>query len=67
MSDSVVDTLKATVDKLEKRVVELESRLHGTATGSSSSGAMRMILIGPPGAGTCIEQCRESQWFAVHV
>lgn len=57
MSDSLVETLKATIDKLEKRVVELESRIHNSTSGSGSSGNssgsddMRMILIGPPGAG----------------
>ena len=54
--DELIDTLKGTVDKLETRVAELESRLRGgkdapsSGTGSSSGG-LRMILIGPPGAG----------------
>ncbi|WPH00983.1 adenylate kinase [Acrodontium crateriforme] len=49
---SLVDQLKATVDKLESRIQDLESRLVGnSSSGSASSDGMRMILIGPPGAG----------------
>ena len=54
MADALVAQLKATVDKLENRVVELEARLHGHGGASPSGGetsGMRMILIGPPGAG----------------
>lgn len=52
-SDEIVDTLKGTVEKLEQRVLELESRLQGKVSGGSSTGTnMRMILMGPPGAGT---------------
>lgn len=53
MADQVVEQLKATVDKLENRVHELESRLHGggAAAQASDGKGMRMILIGPPGAG----------------
>ncbi|KAK4630966.1 Adenylate kinase [Fulvia fulva] len=54
MADQLVDTLKATVDKLEKRIEDLESRLQGNSSssgGHASSDSMRMILIGPPGAG----------------
>ena len=55
MADGLVAQLKATVDKLENRVVELEARLHGHGAAAPSGGeasGMRMILIGPPGAGT---------------
>lgn len=54
ISDQIVDTLKGTVDKLEARVAELEARLQGKAAGSTTSAVedgMRMILMGPPGAG----------------
>jgi len=49
----LVDQLKGTVDKLEARVAELEARLQGKAAGSSAPAedGMRMILMGPPGAG----------------
>lgn len=54
--EDLVETLKSTVDKLEARVAELEGRLRSQATSGGSSGSkgsdgMRMILIGPPGAG----------------
>jgi hypothetical protein len=51
--DQLVETLKSTVDKLEARVAELEARLQGKSPGSAgaSSDGMRMVLMGPPGAG----------------
>ncbi|KAI7332886.1 Adenylate, partial [Hortaea werneckii] len=53
MADQLVEQLKATVDKLENRVNELETRLHGgsVAVKPGEGQGMRMILIGPPGAG----------------
>jgi len=53
-----VSTIKASVDRLEQRVRELEARLQGKASGdggaaSSAGTSMRMILMGPPGAGMC--------------
>ncbi|CAK1361212.1 adenylate kinase [Cercospora beticola] len=52
MSSEQVEALKATVDKLEKKVHDLEARLSGNpAAGTANSDGMRMILIGPPGAG----------------
>ena len=56
MSQELIDKLKGTVDKLEARVVELENKLKGETQSSGGSGNgspknMRMILIGPPGAG----------------
>jgi adenylate kinase len=52
IQDTVVDDLKNTVGRLEKRIAELEQRLGG-GSGSSASQAegVRMILMGPPGAG----------------
>ena len=51
--DQLVETLKGTVDKLEARVAELEARLQGKSPADSrgAGDGMRMILIGPPGAG----------------
>ena len=59
MSQELIDKLKSTVDKLEARVVELESKLTGNGSGAKSGGqsqpsGMRMILMGPPGAGMSI-------------
>ncbi|KAF1353361.1 adenylate kinase 1 [Delphinella strobiligena] len=53
LGEQLVDQLKGTVDRLEARVAELEARLQGKATGSSAPAedGMRMILMGPPGAG----------------
>lgn len=55
LGEQLVDQLKGTVDKLEARVAELEARLHGkaqsSASSSSSDESMRIILMGPPGAG----------------
>jgi adenylate kinase len=56
LGEQLVDQLRGTVDKLEARVAELEARLHGKAQSSSSSSLspsdeMRIILMGPPGAG----------------
>ena len=66
---SLVDQLKATVDKLESRIMQLESRLAGNSSSSNSASGdgMRMILIGPPGAGTStfpprIVQLAPSHW-----
>ena len=54
MSQELVDQLKATVDKLESRVDELEQRVKGQGNvgrSGDSNSIMRMILMGPPGAG----------------
>lgn len=56
VTDQVADELKALVRKLEDRVHELETRLGGGSPSSSGSTAnasqsMRMIIMGPPGAG----------------
>ncbi|KAI5266227.1 adenylate kinase cytosolic [Aureobasidium subglaciale] len=55
LGEQLVDQLRGTVDKLEARVAELEARLQGKAQSLSSSKPtsddMRIILMGPPGAG----------------
>jgi len=52
ITDDKVSDLKDLVHKLEARVHELERRLEGGGSSKpSTSDAMRMILIGPPGAG----------------
>ena len=50
ITDQTVNDLKAQVSHLEKRIWELEQRERGVKP-VSASDAMRMILIGPPGAG----------------
>lgn len=55
ITDDMVQSLHDTIAKLESRVRQLEGRLGGGEGGSSrapSSGqSVRMILMGPPGAG----------------
>jgi tRNA U34 5-carboxymethylaminomethyl modifying GTPase MnmE/TrmE len=51
MPESAVETLRATVEKLQHQVEQLEQRLAGSVGGSNTQDGMRMILIGPPGAG----------------
>jgi hypothetical protein len=53
ITDSAVSDLKNLVHKLEVRIAELETKLDGGKSSSGSdAGSMRMILMGPPGAGT---------------
>ena len=53
LNDSAVSDLQGTVSRLEKRIAQLESRLQGQNGGAGQSQeSVRMILIGPPGAGT---------------
>jgi adenylate kinase len=56
ITDTVVDDLKSTVNRLEKRIAELENKLSGHGSQSPSQESIRMILMGPPGAGEIL--CR---------
>ncbi len=57
VEDGSVEALRDLVRKLETRVEQLESTLEQTAGGGSArkhknfSAGIRMILMGPPGAG----------------
>lgn len=51
ITEEKIDDLKDLVHKLESRVHELERRLEGGGKKPSVVESMRMILIGPPGAG----------------
>jgi adenylate kinase len=52
ITDSTVSDLKDLVHKLEARVHQLEERLGDSGKKPKTvSESMRMILIGPPGAG----------------
>lgn len=56
ITTEAVDDLRNTVKRLEIRVQELESRLTEGGNGGPTAGAnplqsMRMVIMGPPGAG----------------
>ncbi|KAL9036021.1 MAG: hypothetical protein Q9180_004540 [Flavoplaca navasiana] len=56
IKDETVDNLRDLVQKLESRVQQLEAKLDGSSGGSgqqtkADSPSVRMILMGPPGAG----------------
>jgi adenylate kinase len=53
IGDDAVQSLHDLVNKLESRVKELEDRLQNASGGSkqTADGGVRMILMGPPGAG----------------
>lgn len=54
ITDDVVNGLKDMIGKLEARIEDLESRLPGGASSNTSKSVaekMRIILMGPPGAG----------------
>lgn len=58
IDNDIYDKLKEVISKLEARVEHLETRLHAHGEDSppkltrSAGESLRMILIGPPGAGT---------------
>ena len=56
ITDNTVDALKDLVNRLEARVEQLEAKLHEAQGGSpktqTSDKSLRMVLMGPPGAGT---------------
>lgn len=57
IKDETVDALRDLVHKLESRIDQLEAKLHSAGGDvparkpASSSEQIRMILMGPPGAG----------------
>ncbi|KAL6251718.1 adenylate kinase [Rhinocladiella similis] len=51
ITDDMVSTLKDQVHKLESRIWELEQRLEAGGSKQPKADSMRMILMGPPGAG----------------
>jgi hypothetical protein len=54
-SEQVIEQLRSHINSLESRVHELEGKYGKPDTGAKSAvDGMRMILIGPPGAGTYI-------------
>lgn len=67
IKDETVDGLRDLVSKLELRVEQLEAKLEQTTGGSAarksrpSPNGIRMILMGPPGAG----MGSEVFWFSL--
>ncbi len=59
ITDDMVGTLRDTIHKLESRVQQLEAKLldpgSSSQSASSRTDSVRMILMGPPGAGMCME------------
>lgn len=55
LGSDTMDTLKSKLEEAEAKIKELERRIAGGSSGSDKSStpseSMRMILIGPPGAG----------------
>ncbi|EKG19721.1 Adenylate kinase [Macrophomina phaseolina MS6] len=49
--EQIVDDIKSSIQKLETRMSDLEAKVEGKSTAASAASAMRMILMGPPGAG----------------
>jgi adenylate kinase len=58
IGDDTVQALQELVNKLESRVKQLEDKLQHASSGTafSPTDGVRMILMGPPGAGAC-QQC----------
>lgn len=59
ITDDIVDELKNTVKRLEMRVQELEGKLAGGGAGANPLSSMRMVIMGPPGAGRVHRAFRE--------
>lgn len=51
ITEEAVSGLKNTINQLEAKVSELESRLANGGKPKSAAEQMRIILMGPPGAG----------------
>lgn len=66
ITDETVDGLKSIIHKLEARVEQLEQRLTHGGEGSkprSVAEQMRMVLMGPPGAGMLPQHYLHRPWF----
>lgn len=67
--DDVVDSLKSIIHDLEARVIQLEQKLvHGESSKPKSvAESMRMVLMGPPGAGMFFSEPDMPSIIAWHI
>ena len=68
ITEETVNGLKSVIDKLESRVEDLEYRLtHGGEKPKSPAEQMRLILMGPPGAGMLLLSLSISLSIHIHL
>lgn len=66
ITEEVAQSLLDTVNRLEARLQQVEARLEGRDSSSSPSESMRMILMGPPGAGKLNSQATVAPRAYIH-
>jgi hypothetical protein len=63
ITEEAVSGLKNTIHQLEAKVSELESRLANGGKPKSAAEQMRIILMGPPGAGMRLNYNWKRKWI----
>lgn len=68
ITDDTVEALRDTIRKLESRVHQLEAKMGGDHGFQSKStlASVRMILMGPPGAGRGLLDSMRSAFNSLH-